>query len=104
MFDEVVIGIAGKGERAEHQGVHRRELQQPQVGFGRREVGQVEGDQVVAQHEGRPIGELVQLGQGRGQIAAGMHQAPAGIRAHRAKGVDAAVLLADLKVEREAAE
>ena len=33
----------------------------------------------------------------------GMHQPPAGIRAHRAKGVDAAVLLADLKVEREAA-
>ena len=57
VFDEVVIGIAGKGERAEHQGVQGRELQQPQTGIGRREVGQVEGDQVVAQHEGRPIGE-----------------------------------------------
>ena len=99
----MVIGIAGKGERAEHQGVHRRELQQPQIGIGRGQVGQVKGNQVVAQHEGRPIGELVQLGQGRGQTAAGMHQAPAGIRAHRAEGVDAAVLLADLDVQREAA-
>ena len=103
MLDEVVIGIAGKGEGAEHQGVHRRELQQPQIGLRRRKVGQVERDQVVAQNEGRPVGEFVELRQGRRQIAAGMHHALAGIRAHRAECVDASILLADFKVEREAA-
>ena len=103
VLDEVVIGMARKGEWAEAQRIHRRQPQQTQIRLRGRQVGQVEGDQVVPQNEGRPIGELVELQQRFRQSAAGMHQALAGIRAHRAESADAAILPANLQIERKAA-
>ena len=103
VLDEVVIGMAGKGEWAEAQRIHRRQCQQTQFRLRGCQVGQVEADQVVPQNEGRPIGELVELQQRFRQSAAGMHQALAGIRSDRADRVDAAILPANLQVERKAA-
>ena len=92
VLDEVVIGMAWKGEWAEAQRIHRRQPQQTQLRLRGSQVGQVEGDQVVPQNEGRLIGELVELEQCFRQSAAGMHQALAAIRAHRAESADAAML------------
>ena len=71
VLDEAVIGIARKGQGAEPQGVHRREVQEPQIGLRRLQVRQVEGDQVVAQHEGGPVGEFVERRKRRRQSFAG---------------------------------
>ena len=98
---EVVIGVAGKGERAEAEGVHRRQFEQPQIGLLRPQVGQVESDQVVAEDEGGAVGEIIEPLQRRAQAAAGMDLTPAGIRAHRAESMDDAVVLADLQVESQ---
>ena len=102
VLDQVMIGIAGKGEGAEPQRIQRREFQQPQVRLRRGQMGQVEGNQVVAQNERRPVGEIVQRRQRRRQAAAGIHQGLAGVRAYRAKLVDALVFPADLEIQREA--
>ena len=68
----------------------------------RRQVGQVESDQVVAQHEGRAVGEIVEPRQRGRQTTAGMDQSVSGIRAHRAQGMNAAAVFTDFKVERDA--
>ncbi len=101
VLDKVVIGVAGKGERAQTQGVHHRQLQQVEVRLRRLQMGQIEGDQVVPQHEGRALGEVVQPLQGSGQVAARPDLAAAGVRAHRPERANAAVP-GDLEVEREA--
>ena len=44
VLDQVVVGVARKGQGTELQGVDRRKVQQAQVGLGRLEVGQVESD------------------------------------------------------------
>ena len=59
VLHQVVIGIAGKGQGVEAQRVHRRQLQQPQVGIGGAQVGQVEVAEVVPQHEVRAVGQVV---------------------------------------------
>ena len=82
VLDETVIGVAGEGEWAETQRVNGREFQKPDGRLRRRQVGQVEGDQVVSQQEGRALGEVVQPFQHGGQTAARMRQTAAGIRPH----------------------
>ena len=101
MLDEVMIGVARKGQRAETQGVHRRQLEQPQARLCRRQVWQVEGDQIVAQKEGRPVGEIVELRQFRRRTTAGIPLP--GIGAHRAKGTNTFAFPAYLQIERKAA-
>ena len=101
VLDQAVVGIAREGERAETQRVHRRQGEQPQVGLRRLEVGQVEGNQVVAEKEGDAFGERVEPRQFRCRSAAVV--AVARIAAHRPEGVNATVLLANLQVERETA-
>ena len=59
MLDQMVIRIAGEGQRIEPQGIHRKQIQQPQAGIGRPQMGQVESDQVVPQQEVRAIGQVV---------------------------------------------
>ena len=102
VFDKAVIGIAGEGERAETQRVHRRQLQQPEIWLRRRQVGQVEGNQIMPQHDGRALGEVVEPRQSGEQTAAGMHQAPAGIRSNRRQGMNP-VVLADFQIQGEEA-
>ena len=95
-----MIGVARKGQRAETQRIHRRQLEQPQAGLCRRQVRQVETDQIVAQNEGHPVGEIVQLRQLRCRTAAGIP--PTGIRAHRTEGTDTTVLPAHLQIQGKA--
>ena len=97
VLDQAVIGIAREGERAEPQRVHRRQSKQPQVWLRRLEVGQVEGNQVVAEKEGDAVGERVEPRQFRCRSAAIV--AVARIATHRPEGVDAPILLADLQVD-----
>ena len=65
---------------------------------------QVEIDQVVAQQETCAISQLVQTGQGVGQISAGNTQSQtlAGIGAHAGRRVDAAILDANPQVQGQA--
>ena len=49
VLGQVVIGVARKGQGAELQGIDRWQLQQAQVGLGGFEVGQVEGNEVMAE-------------------------------------------------------
>ena len=88
MLDEVVIGIAGEGQRIEPQRIYRRQPQKPKIGFCLGEVREVEDDQVVAQQEVGPIGEVVQLGQCRRQVAAPEDQRLIDIGTHCGECVD----------------
>ena len=101
MLDEVVIWVAGVGERVEPQRIDRRQPQQPKVGLCRGEVRQVEENQVVAQQEGGTLREIVQVCQGRAEVTVLEDQSLAGIRPDRREGMDATVLLSHLEVERE---
>ena len=99
-----MVRIARKGERAEPQSIQGRELQETKTGIRGSEMGQVVFDQVVAQNDVCPFAEFVEFLQRCRQPRTRMQQPLAGIRPHRPEGVDAAVLLADLKVERKRAK
>ena len=69
--------------------------------MGRWTGGQVEGNQIMPQHEGRAVGEIVEPHQSGEQSAAGMHQAPAGICSNRPQGMNP-VVLTDFQIQGEA--
>ena len=64
-------------------------------------MGQVKVDQIVAEQEVRAIGQVVQLGQCRGQAVGrpGEDQGLTGTRASSSESMDAAVPDADFKVQ-----
>ena len=103
VLDEVVIGVAGKGEGTQQQRIDRRQIQQAQVRLGGPEVRQVESDQVVAEQEVGAVCQLVKPVQCRlkAHAAFGKGQPVVGGGPHRGESVDAGVVLADLKVERQ---
>ena len=103
VLDQVVIGVAGKRQRIEPQRIDRRQLQQPKIGLRRCQMRKIKSNQVMTEQKGRALGESVQLGQRRRQVAASKYQAPAGIRAQRGESADAAVPDTDFEVQREAA-
>ena len=98
----MVIGIARKGEGVEPQRIHRRQLQQPETRLCCFQMGQIEIDQVVAEQKVRAISEFVELCQCCRQVAIVEDQRLIDIRAYRGEGMNATILLADLKVERQA--
>ena len=106
VLDQVVIGVAGKGQGVEAQRVHRGQPQQPQVGIRGPQVGQVEVDEVVVQQEVRAVVQVVQSGQRLGQAAAGAGDGHAliRIRPHAGQGVDPVVRPADFQVQGQAAQ
>ena len=60
MLDQVMVRVAREGERVQPESIHRRHSQQMQIGRNSLEVGQVEGDEVVAQHQFGALGEAIQ--------------------------------------------
>jgi len=66
VFDEMMVRIAGKSQWIEQQSIHHRQFEQAQIGFGRRQVRRVEGDQIVTEQEGAAFGEIVEFGELRG--------------------------------------
>ena len=103
VLDQVVIGIARKGERIEPQRIHRRQAQEPKIGLRRLDMREIEGDQVVPEQKGRAVGQHIQLLQRRRQIPASKDQAASGIGPQCGKGADATVANADFEVQRQAA-
>ena len=103
VLDQVVIGIAWKGKRIEPQRIHRRQAQEPKIGLRRREMREIEGDQVVPDQKGGSLGQRIKLLQRRRQIPASKDQAASGIGPQCGKGADAAVADADFEVQRQAA-
>ena len=65
VLDQMVVGMAGEGQGIEPQGIHRRQAQQPQAGFCRGQMRQVERDQIMTQQVIRALGKRVQVFQGR---------------------------------------
>ena len=65
VLDQVMIRIAGKSQGVETQGIHRRQSEQAQIGFGRGKMRDIEGEQVVTQQESRAFGKIVEPGQRR---------------------------------------
>ena len=59
VLDEMVIRVARERQRVEPQRVHRRHLQQPQPGARGLQMGEVELDEIVAEHEARAVGKIV---------------------------------------------
>ena len=106
MLDQVVIRVAGKGQRIEPECIYRGQPQQPQTGCRGLQMGQIEIDQIVAQQKVRATGKIVQLAQCRAQAIAGpgKDERLTGFRTHRREFVDAAVLNADFKIQRDAIE
>ena len=102
VLHEMVIGVAREGQRTETQRVHRGQPEQPEVRVRGSQVGQVEGDEVVAEDKGRAFSEIVEPVERRAHIAPRMNQALAGVRPHRAERVNDPILLADLQVQRDA--
>ena len=105
VLHQVVIGIAGKGQGIEPERVHHRQVQQLEARVRGPQVGQVEIDQVVAQHEVRAVGQLVQPGQRLAQVAADPRDGHllTRIRPHAGQGVNPVIRPADLQVQRQAA-
>ena len=103
MLDQMVIRIAGEGQRIQPKCVHRGQVQQPQAGIGRPQMGQVESDQVVPQQEVRAIGQVVQLCQCLSQIVAhpGNDQGLTGVRPHSCQGVNSLIRPANFQVQRQ---
>ena len=95
--------MRGKARGVEPQRIHRRQLQQPEIGLCCLQMGQIKIDQVVTEQEARAISEFVELCQLRCQVAIVEDQRLINIRAHRGEGMNAAILFADFKVERKAA-
>ena len=103
VLDQMVIRIAGEGQRIEPQGIHRKQIQQPQAGIGRPQVGQVESDQVVLQRKVRAVGQLIQPGQGLGQIVAHSRNdhGLTDVRPHAGHGVNSPIRPANFQVQRQ---
>ena len=67
VLDQVVLGIPREGQGIEPQGVHRRHTEQIQSGVDRLQVGQVEGNDVVAEEKIGSLGQPVEFGQRLGK-------------------------------------
>ena len=105
VLHQVVVRIAGKRQGIEAQRVYCWHPQQPEVGVGGSQVGQVKVDEVVAQQEVGALGQVVQPDQRLGQPAAAMGEREGfiGIRPHAGQGVDPSVVPADLQVQGQTA-
>ena len=103
VLDEVVVGIARKRQRVQAQRVDGGQAQQAQIRLRSSQMRQVVGDQVVAQHERRAVGQGIELRQCGSQIAAVVSQRCAGVSADRGELMDAPVLDADFQIDAEAA-
>ena len=97
-----MIGIARESERIEPQSVHRGQPEQTQIRLGRGEMGNVEADEVMAQDECGPFGEVIQPSKRLRQTALPVHEGFAGISAHRGETVDARAPDTHLEVNRDA--
>ena len=102
MLDQMVIGIAGKGQWIQAEGVHRRQTQQFQPGIDRPQMRKVEINQVVAEKEVRAGCEVVQLGQSLWQpvSCARKEKGLTGIPTDSGESPDAPVPYGDLQVDR----
>ena len=99
VLHQVVVGVAGKGERVEPQCVHGRNAQKSEIGVRRLQVREIEGDQVVSQQKCRPLGQCIQLPQRGHQVAASKHQPPARVGAQCGESMNASVPDPDFEVQ-----
>ena len=65
VLDQMVVGIAGKSQRAQLQGVNYRQFQQAQFRVCGRKKLQIVIDDIVAQNEIGSLHEVIQLIKGR---------------------------------------
>ena len=101
VLDEVVVGIAGEGERVQPQRVDRGKAKQPEVGLGGGELRQVEEDQVVAQNEPGAVGKVVEVSQRPLEVAAPKHEPLVAVRTYRGERVDAAIPFSPTSISSE---
>ena len=101
VLHQPMVRIAGKGQRIEPERVNRRQAQQAQPRPSRLQVGQIEGDQVVAYDVGCALGKVVQSRQRRCHAATAVDQRPCSSM-HRGEGVDATALAAHLQIQGQA--
>ena len=104
VLDELVVGIGGKRQGAQAQGVQRRHPQQAQLRCGSFEAPQVEIDQVVADEAIAGFGEIIELGQcgiqGDGpELLFGECQRRPGSVIDRSEGKDAFVASPNFQVD-----
>ena len=106
MFYEVVIWILGECQRVEHQRVHRGHLVQAKMRGHSAKSGKVEVDQVVTQHKGLALCQVVKAGQRLVQSAVPIieEEGPARTGRYCGKGMDAVVVTAHFKVQRQAVD
>ena len=64
VLDQVMIGIAGKGERVEPQRIYSGQFEKFQFRCGGPKVREVELDQIVSEHIVGAIGDVVQPRKG----------------------------------------
>ena len=100
VLHEMVIRVERERQRVDPQRVHRRHLQQPQSGARGLQMGEVELDEVVAEHEARAVGEIVKVGQCLIQAAAllGEDDGSPVVGPSAGERVDAPGLPGDLKI------
>ena len=103
MFYQVVVRVAGEGQRAESENVHCRELQQFQVWFGRGQVDYIEANYVMAQQEVCALGLVVQPGQGSVErlSSVGEYQGLAAVRVYCRECVDALIFYPYFEIQGE---
>ena len=101
MFYEVVVGVLGKCQRVEHQGVDRGRLEQAKMGCHGAETGKVKVDKVVTQDEGLALCQFIKTRQRliQGTVLVVEEDALARAGRYRGEGVDELVVTAHFQVQ-----
>ena len=104
VLDQMVVGVARKGERREGERIHHRQAEEPETGCCGPEDIQVMADDVVAEEERCAGGERIDVGERCRQIEAALEVPEfTGIGAQGPDLQDPSVLRIDLQIEAEAA-
>ena len=103
MLDQVVVRVARERERIQPQRVHLRQPQQTQVRIGSGQVLRVEVDQVVPDQKRGTVGQPIELGETRLQMATAKMEGLAGIAPHGREAMDSTVVPTDFEVDRKTA-
>lgn len=101
MLDQVVVGVAGRGQRIQPQRVDRCRAKGRQTRPVGHQMRQIVAQDVVADQMGRTLAECFQPVEGRRKRPALMHEHL--LTAHRRKGKESGSLWINLQIDRNTA-
>ena len=104
MFDEVVIGVAGKSQRVQTQCIHHGQPEQTHIRPCRSQMRGIESDQIVAQQKCQVSAEIVKLAQGLCEIALPKNEGLSGITSYGSEKMNLRVTEAYFEINGQTSE